>query len=291
MATTINSHDTPVLDSWITTTRSGAESGRALVFLHGNPASSTIWQHVVAALPDRRVLAPDLIGMGASGKPDVAYSLDDHARYLDAWFDAEDLDDVVLIGHDWGGALAVDWARRHPDRVAGIAVMEAVLRSIPLESISPQAIARTQMIRSGEGERFVLDTDQFIRTAFTAGVMNAVDAGRLATYLAPFPTPASRRPILAWARQLPVGGEPRAVVERLQAAHGYLAASTETPKLLIRFHGSPTLVIGDDTEQWCRDTFASLDVADGGASGHHAPEDRPDAVAHHLSEWFGRRGV
>ena len=48
-------------------------------------------------------LAPDLIGMGQSGKPDCAYRFADHARYLDAWFDALVLDDVVLIG--WSSPL------------------------------------------------------------------------------------------------------------------------------------------------------------------------------------------
>ena len=57
-----------------------------------------------------RLLAPDLIGMGRSGKPAIAYQFADHARYLDAWFDKLSLNDVVLVGHDWGGALAFDWA-------------------------------------------------------------------------------------------------------------------------------------------------------------------------------------
>lgn len=75
-----------------------------------------------------RCLAPDLIGMGRSGKPDIGYRYGDHIAYLDAWFDALDLDDVVLVGHDWGGALAFDWASRHAERVRGIAFMETILR-------------------------------------------------------------------------------------------------------------------------------------------------------------------
>ena len=54
----------------------------------------------------------------------------DHARYLDAWFDAFGLDGVVLVGIDWGGALAFDWAARHPGRVRGIAFMETIVRPI-----------------------------------------------------------------------------------------------------------------------------------------------------------------
>ncbi|WP_371812870.1 alpha/beta fold hydrolase [Saccharopolyspora sp. ASAGF58] len=107
-----------VLDSTMFYREIGA--GVPIVFLHGNPTSSYLWRRVLPAVGDPgRRLAPDLIGMGASGKPDIDYTFDDHARYLDAWFDALHLDAIVLIGHDWGGALAFDWAARHPGRGAG----------------------------------------------------------------------------------------------------------------------------------------------------------------------------
>ena len=102
-----------VLDSTMSYVDAGA--GTPMVFLHGNPTSSHLWRKVLARLggPGRH-LAPDLIGMGSSGKPPMEYRFGDHARYLEAWFDAVGLEEVVLIGHDWGGALAFDWAARHP---------------------------------------------------------------------------------------------------------------------------------------------------------------------------------
>ena len=93
-----------VLDSFMAYTEAG--EGRPVVFLHGNPTSSYLWRNVIPHVADRtRCLAPDLIGMGDSGKPDIAYRFADHARYLDAWFDALGLAEVVIVGHDWGGAL------------------------------------------------------------------------------------------------------------------------------------------------------------------------------------------
>ena len=106
-------------------------SGVPYVFLHGNPASSYLWRNVIRGLESGRRLAPDLIGMGQSGKPDIAYSFADHARYLDEWFDALELETVVLVGHDWGGALAFDWAARHPQRVGGIVFLESIVK--PME--------------------------------------------------------------------------------------------------------------------------------------------------------------
>jgi haloalkane dehalogenase len=100
-----------VLDSMMFYTEAGA--GVPLVFLHGNPTSSYLWRRVIAEIKaPGRYLAPDLIGMGDSGNPPIPYRFADHARYLAAWFDALALQDVILVGHDWGGALAFDWASR-----------------------------------------------------------------------------------------------------------------------------------------------------------------------------------
>ena len=104
---------TEILDSTIFHEERG--EGPAFVFLHGNPTSSHVWRNVLPAVEGAgRLLAPDLIGMGKSGKPDIAYSFDDQARYLAAWLDAVTPGDVVLVGFDWGGALAMDWAARNP---------------------------------------------------------------------------------------------------------------------------------------------------------------------------------
>src|ERR1043165_8694423 len=77
-----------VLDTQISYVDTGA--GAPIVFLHGNPTSSYLWRNIipyVGALD--RCLAPDLVGMGRSGtSPAKAYRFVDHARYLDAWFDA-----------------------------------------------------------------------------------------------------------------------------------------------------------------------------------------------------------
>ena len=94
-----------VLDTFMSFSDVGA-GAVPVVFLHGNPTSSYLWRNVIPHVAGQaRCLAPDLIGMGESGKPDIAYRLADHVRYLDAWFDALGLDEVVIVGHDWGGAL------------------------------------------------------------------------------------------------------------------------------------------------------------------------------------------
>jgi haloalkane dehalogenase len=146
-----------LLDSTIFYEETGA--GTPFVFLHGNPSSSYLWRHVLPRIGGSvRCLAPDLIGMGHSGKPQVAYTFADHARYLDAWFEALALDAVVLVGIDWGGALAFDWATRHPERVRGVVFMETIVRPLSWADFPSPARTRIEALRApGSGETKVLD--------------------------------------------------------------------------------------------------------------------------------------
>lgn len=99
--------------------------GRPIVFLHGNPTSSYLWRNVVPEVAGLgRIIVPDLIGMGDSAKlgpqdPD-RYTFRRHREFLDALLDRLGVtENATLVLHDWGSALGVDWARRHPGAVRG----------------------------------------------------------------------------------------------------------------------------------------------------------------------------
>lgn len=270
----------PVLDSTMHYEQSGSAP---FVFLHGNPGSSHTWRHV---LPELGGLAPDLIGMGRSGKPDIAYSFADHARYLDAWFDALELDRVVLVGHDWGGALAFDWAARHPSRVAGVAFFETIVKPMSGSELPLPAQERLRRFRAASA----LDDDAFVRQAYTGGVRTPVSDEDLAAYLAPFPDAESRRPVLAWAKQMPFDGSPADLIPRIEAYDAWLATS-EVPKLLLTFEGSPTLLIQSGLRSWCEENIAALEVVSVGEAGHHAQEDRPKEIAAEIAAWTERHSL
>ncbi|MFC7583372.1 alpha/beta fold hydrolase [Nonomuraea antimicrobica] len=79
---------------------------------------------------------------------------------------------MVLVGHDWGGALAFDWAARHPDRVRGVAFFETIVRPISWSELGEGPRSRAEAIRGPQGASLVLDQDFFVRSAFTGGVLN-----------------------------------------------------------------------------------------------------------------------
>jgi haloalkane dehalogenase len=136
----------------------------------------------------------------------------------------------------------------------------------------------------GLGEELVLSGDGFVRQAFTGGVLRPVSPEDMAAHLAPFPDAASRRPVLAWARQMPFDGEPAALVPRIEA-YGEWLRSSPVPKLLLTFEGSPTLLIGPRLHTWCSANIAALDVVAVGEAGHHAQEDRPKEIAAAVAAW------
>lgn len=276
-----------VLDSTIFYREAGA-GPTPMVFLHGNPTSSYLWRHVLPVVAaSGRCLAPDLIGMGESGKPDIAYTFDDHARYLDAWFDAVELDRVVLVGHDWGGALAFDWAARHPGRAIGIAFTETIVKPMSWEEFPAEARPLFESMRTpGAGEAMVLDQNAFIERALPRTVARGLTDEDLAVYRRPYPTRQSRVPLLQWPRSMPLDGEPADVVARVDAYDEWLAASPDVPKLLLAFEPGPGAMMSTELVDWCAAHLAALEIEAHGPAGHHTPEDQPEAIATSLVAWL-----
>ncbi len=179
-----------VLDSEIAYVDTG--TGDPVVFLHGNPTSSYLWRNVIPHVERvARCLAPDLVGMGESGKaPGGSYRLVDHARYLDAWFEALGLTrNVTLVVHDWGSALGFDWGSRHPASVRGIAYMEAIVQPVTWEQWPPAARTIFQALRSPAGEDMVLQKNVFVERILPASVLRGLTEAEMAVYRRPYQEP------------------------------------------------------------------------------------------------------
>ncbi|UES59954.1 haloalkane dehalogenase (plasmid) [Roseibium aggregatum] len=266
-------------------------TGNPFVFLHGNPTSSHVWRNVIPHIAaPARCLALDLIGMGQSGQPNIAYRFSDHALYLDAWFEMLSLDQVVLIGHDWGGALAMDWAARHPERVAGIVLMETILRPMTWKDFPGVHRTRYESLRAaGSGEAKVLDENFFIEQALKVTIRSGLSAKDHGIYREPYLTRESRRPLLAWPREMPIEGEPSDTVKRIENYDTWLANSPETPKLLLTFEGEDgTLMIGSELTAWARENVSALEVNSCGPAAHVCPEDQPISIGNAISKWADR---
>src|SRR5215831_11892795 len=117
----------PVLGSTMAYRQAGRSDAPVALFLHGNPTSSYIWRNIIPLVaPIAHCIAPDLIGFGQSGKPDIEYRFADHVRYLDAFLASAGISSAFVIAQDWGTALAVHVAARRPEFIRGLAFMEFI---------------------------------------------------------------------------------------------------------------------------------------------------------------------
>src|SRR5262245_33851363 len=146
------------------------------LFLHGNPTSSYIWRNILPLVaPVAHCLAPDLIGFGQSGKPDIEYRFADHVRYLDAFLERAGIRSAFVIAQDWGTALAFHLAASRPEFVRGLAFMEFIRPMSTWKDFHPDQIETFQRFRKpGVGEEMILEGNLFVE-----GVLPAATARKL----------------------------------------------------------------------------------------------------------------
>ncbi len=266
----------------------GNPDERPIVFLHGNPTSSYLWRNIIPHVSESsRCLAPDLVGMGQSGRtPDGKYSFTEHVRYLDAWFESLQITNAILVVHDWGSALGFYWAQRQPTRVSGIAYMEALVRPMDWEEWPEQGRSIFQAMRSGAGEEIVLQKNVFLERILPGSVLRNLSEKEMAVYRKPYLEPGeSRRPTLTWPRQIPVGGEPEEVVA-IVAAYSQWMCQNDMPKLFI--NADPGAILIGAQREFCRTWPNQSEVTVKGL--HFIQEDSPDEIGLAIKNFSNKLG-
>jgi haloalkane dehalogenase len=261
-----------------------AGEGPVVLFQHGNPTSSYLWRNVIPHVaPHARCIAADLIGMGASDKPDIAYRVEDHARYFEAFIEALNLEDVVLVLHDWGSALGLDWARRHEDRVRGLALMEFIWPIPTWLDVNPRGAEAFRSFRSAGGRKLLIEENRFIEQVLPGGVVRALTAEEMAAYREPFSDPDSREPIYRFPNELPIAGEPPDVWAMAEAYHAWLL-DNDIPKLF--FWADPGSIISPKRAAWLQARLKACKSVPLGPGRHYVQEDHADLIGRQIAAWL-----
>ncbi len=261
--------------------------GTTIVFQHGNPTSSYLWRNVMPHLEGLgRLVACDLIGMGASDKLDNSgpdrYHYAEHREYLFALWDALDLGErVVLVLHDWGSALGFDWASHHRDRVLGIAFMEAIVTPMTWSDFHESVRGVFQGFRSPEGERMVLEQNIFVEGVLPGAIRRQLSDEEMDHYRRPFAELGEdRRPTLSWPRNIPIDGEPAGMVAVVDEYRGWLADSG-VPKLFV--NADPGAIVTGRIRDYVRSWRNLTEVTVPGV--HFIQEDSPDEIGAALARF------
>jgi haloalkane dehalogenase len=256
----------------------GPRTGPTLLAVHGNPTWSFLYRDVVASLSDEvRVVALDHLGFGLSEKPaDFSYLPRDHARILDRVVEALGLDDVVLLVHDWGGPIGLDWATRHPDAVRAVVVTNTWMW--PHESAHVRRFSR--LLGGALGREAILRFNAFARLVVPLAF---ADRSRLSPavhrqYVAPLSTPDERKGSWVLPREL-LGSS-----AWLGDLWDRREALVERPMLVV--WGVEDPAFGDELGRW-REAFPRARVVPLEDCGHYVTEEKSRAFVAAVEGFLG----
>jgi haloalkane dehalogenase len=279
-----------VLDSTMAYREAGDREAPVALFLHGNPTSSYIWRDILPLVSRvAHCIAPDLIGFGQSGKPEIEYRFADHVRYLDAFLEDAGITSAFVVAHDWGSGLAFELAARRPEFIRGLAFMEFIRPMPTWSDFHPDQIETFKKFRTrGIGEEMILQGNAFVEGVLPAATARKLTEDEMSVYRAPFSTPESRRPTWRFPQELPIAGQPADVYSTMEKAHRALAQSIY-PKLL--FVGDPGALVSPAFAASFAKGLKNCRTVQLSSGLHYVQEDHPDVIGANVKEWLVELGI
>jgi len=247
-------------------------SGPAVVMVHGNPAWSYLYRHLMKQLrPDYRCIAMDHIGFGLSDKPtDWSYLPVDHAANLTALIDGLGLKGITLVVQDWGGPIGLSYAVARPENVSRIIIMNTWAWPVNRD---PYYIAFSGFVGGPIGRMLIRRYNFFARTIMRQafGDKRKLTVAAHEHYLRALADPEDRTGCLIFPKQI-IGSTP------------WLAQLRDN---MSRLNGKPTLIVWGmkdiafrekELKRWER-TFPEARSIRLSSVGHYVQEEAPEALA------------
>jgi len=266
-----------------------------LLLLHGEPTWSYLFRSQIPLwAQSARVVAVDHMGFGKSAAPaNRSYWLQDHIDNLARFVLSEDLRDLTLVMHDFGGPVGMGLAIRHPDRVKRIVSVNGPTPAGQpdlLERLTANAAAApwfqwiSKADADGSLEQVLGHLDYNILSTLKLNGFERNDIITdtwLSAYRAPFPTPRHAAGAIGWAKGFAIGAHefesPDAAVAKALAAKPALALWGEEDRTLQPDQFLPLF----------RQVFPDGEVHRLAGVGHYSPEDAPMEVGERVARFIG----
>ncbi len=260
-------------------------TGDPILFLHGMATSNYLWRNIIPGMSNYgRCIAPDLIGMGKSDKPDIAYRIFDYIRYIEQFIQALDLRNITLVLHGWGSLIGFDYARRHEGNIKALAFVEAYIRVLSAEMLTMPAQELLALLKHSEyGYKAIIEDNYLLQKVLPAIILRKLKPAELDYYKAAFPTPESRNLLWQYIQDLPIDGGAQDVCELLSDCSNWLQ-KTQLPKIML--YAIPGFVTPMSNVDWAAKHLPNLSIVDLGEAYHCPQETNPAVFSEALSEWY-----
>ncbi len=253
-----------------------------MLAVHGNPTWSFYWRALIESFAGtHRVVVPDHIGCGLSDKPqDWPYRLDQHINNLCALVEHLDLQNVVLVVHDWGGAIGMGMAGRMPNRIQKLVVTNtAAFRSqeIPLSIAS----CRIPIFGSIAVRGFNAFAGVATWRASAKGLSKSVKSG----LTLPYNSWANRIATLKFVEDIPLKPSHPSYDALMRVEEG-LSTLIDKP-MLICWGEQDFCFTPNFRKEWQRH-FPDAEVHAWEDVGHYVIEDVPERLVSTMTEWLAQ---
>lgn len=253
-------------------------TGPTLLFCHGAPAWSFLYRHIVKDLRDRyRCVAVDHLGFGLSERPaGFGYTVAEHTAVLGELIDHLRLDEVVLMGHDWGGPIGLGAVVGRADRVRGVVLGNTVFW--PVDALANRAFGA--IMGSRPLQRRIVERNVLVERVLLAELGRTLTPAEAGHYRAVQPTPEARRGLARMPKEIRAA---RPLLERL--AREVPARLGDKPALLV--WGMRDMVFRPKAcVPRMRAAFPDLEVVELPHARHFVQEHAPHVIAAAIAKRF-----
>jgi haloalkane dehalogenase len=262
--------------------------GTPIIFIHGNLTHSYLWRKVMpAASKYGNCYAIDLMGMGKSDKPIIDYTIREQSRFVFEFIEALAPKNAILVGHEWGGTIAMYYGSVGAHNLKGYALIEPIISGADSADIAmhPNPFVQASFdLKYAENSAYrIFNENALLTDLLPKAVLKPLTESTTTAYVSPYQEIQHYRPLYTLFESFPVNGKPQSSQTFISTSKGSFFKG-EFKKLLI--HSNEGIYVSTNGVRILKERTKNLTTINIGDSGLLIPEDQPEATAAAICKWL-----